>query len=103
MVENAVGILVSKLGVLLGTMQERPKVVRDIVLSCVVLHTRLRTHQGGTDRKPTPANDVVTPEKVVYVPDDNYKNPSREAKHQRELLKDYFSHLGALAGHEDRI
>ena len=37
------------------------------------------------------------------MPDDNYRNPSREAKHQRDLLKDYFNHVGALAGQEDRI
>ena len=35
------------------------------------------------------------------MPDDNYRNLSREAKHQRELLTVYFNHLGALAGQED--
>ena len=35
--------------------------------------------------------------------DDNYRNPSREAKHLQDLLNDNFSHLGALAGQEDRI
>ena len=39
----------------------------------------------------------------VYVPNDNYRNPSREAKYQRDLLKDYFNHMEALAGQEDRI
>ena len=37
------------------------------------------------------------------MPSENNRNPSSEAKHQRELLKDYFSHVGALAGQEDRI
>ena len=32
------------------------------------------------------------------MPDENYRNPAREAKHQRDLLKDYFNHVGALAG-----
>ena len=52
------------------------------------------THQGGVDIAPTPENDVVTlrNEQVVYVPDDNSRNPSREAKYQRDLLKDYFKH-----------
>ena len=31
------------------------------------------------------------------MPDDNYRNPSREAKHQRFLLRDYFSLVEALA------
>ena len=66
---------------------------------CVVLHNMLGTHQGGADRAPTPAN-VVTAlqnEQEVYVPDDN-RNVKREAKHQQNLLKDYFIHVGALAG-----
>ena len=77
MVENAFGILVSRLKVLLGTL----------------------------DRAPTPTNDVVAlqNEQVVYVPDDNYRNLLKEAKHQRDLMKDYFNHVGALTGQEDRI
>ena len=65
----------------------------------------LRTHQCGADRASTPLNDTVAlqNEQVVYVPDDNYRNPSRKARHQRDLLKDYFIHLGVLAGKEDRI
>ena len=39
----------------------------------------------------------------VYVPDDSFRNPVREAKIQRDLLKDYFNHLGALPGHYDRM
>ena len=35
------------------------------------------------------------------MPDDNYSNPSREAKHQPDLKTDYFNHLGALAWQED--
>ena len=62
-------------------MEQKPKVVRDIVLTCVVL---LRTHRGGgggADSSPTPAN-----EQVVYVPDDNYRNPSRETKYQEDRI-----------------
>ena len=44
-VENAFGILVSRFRVLL--------VVRHIMFTCVVLHTMLRTYQGGADRTNT--------------------------------------------------
>ena len=57
--ENVFGILVCRFRVLLGTMEQRPNVVRGIVLTYVVLHNILRTHQGRADREPTQANDVV--------------------------------------------
>ena len=98
MVEN--GSLVSRSRVLLGTIEQRPKVVRDIVFTCVLLHNMLRTHQDRVDRAPTPANDIVTlrNEQLVSVPDDNHRNPSGEAKHQLDLVKEYFDHVGTLAG-----
>ena len=42
-VENAFGILVGRFRVLLTTMEQRPK---DFVLTCVVLHNMLRSHQA---------------------------------------------------------
>ena len=36
--------------------------MRDIVLICVVLHNILRSHQGVTDRPPTPADDIQPPQ-----------------------------------------
>ena len=103
-VENAFGFLVSWFRVLLGTMEQRPRVVRDIVVMCMVLHNMLRAHQGKVDRAPIPANDVeaLQNEQAVYVPNENDRNSSREAKHQQDLLKDYFNHVGALPGQEDR-
>ena len=70
-----------------------------------MLHNILRTHQGRLDRAHKPADDTaaIANEVTVYVPDENHRNPLREAKRQRDLLKDYFSHVGALAGQEDRI
>ena len=105
MIENTFGILVRRFRVLLGTMEQRPMVVRDIVFTCVVLHNMLRTHQGGADTAPTLGNDVVSQqnEQVVHVPHENYRNSLTEAKHQKELLKDYFNHMVALAGQKDWI
>ena len=82
----------------------KDKGCRDNVLTCVVLHNMLRTYQGRAIRAPTPADDIAAlqNEQVVYVPD-NYRNASGEVKHQRDLLKDYFNHLGALAGQEGKI
>ena len=47
-----------------------------------VLHNMLRTHQGGADRAPTTAYNVAVLQnkQVVCVPDDNYRNPSREGQ-----------------------
>ena len=62
----------------------------------------LRTHQDRPDRAHIPADDIAAlqNEQVVYVPDKNYWNPLTEAKHQRDLLKDCFSCIGALAGQD---
>ena len=86
-------------------MEQRPKVVRDIVLTCMVLHNMLRSHQGEADRPPAPADDIQPPrgDQGEQRHQENFRNPSREAKHQRDLLKDYFNQVGALAGQEDRV
>ena len=59
----------------------------------------------GQSRQGIPANDevVLQNKQVVYVPDDNYRNPMREAKDQQKLLRDYFNHVGASARQEHRI
>ena len=73
--------------------------MRDIVLTYVVLHNMLRSHQGAADRPPTPADDIQPPQadQEEQRHHENLRNPSREAKHQQDLLKDYFNHVGALA------
>ena len=73
MVENTFGILLRPFRVLLGTVEKRPRVVRDIVFMYVVLHNMLRTHQGGADRTLTPENDAVTKRngQVGCVPNEN--------------------------------
>ena len=84
MVENSFGILVKRFRVLLTTMEQRPKVVRDMVLTCVILHNMLRSHQRGADRSPTPADNIQPPQadQGEQGHNRNFRNPSREAKHQ---------------------
>ena len=60
--ENSFCILVKQFRMLLTTMEQRPNVVRDIVLTCVVLHNMLRSHLGGADRPPTQADDIQPPQ-----------------------------------------
>ena len=76
-VENVFEILVSRFRALLGTIEQRPKIVRDIAFTCVVFYSMLRTHQGRADRASTLGNDVAAQQnEVVYVPDDNFERPN---------------------------
>ena len=65
----------------------------------------LRSHQVGADRSPTPADDILPPQadQGEQGHNHNFRNPSREGKHQQDLLKDYFNHMGVLAGQEGRV
>ena len=69
----------------------------------MVLHNMMGAHQGVADMAPNPGNDGAIPQnqQAVYVPNENYMNPSREAKHQQELLKDYFNHGISWVGRQD--
>ena len=63
-------------------------------------HVEKPSGGGGTERPPTPADDIQPPQgdQAEQGQDENVGNPSRKAKCQRNLLKDYFNNLGALAG-----
>ena len=52
--------------------------MRDIVLTCVILHNMLRSHQGGAYRPPTSANDIQPPQadQGEQGHNHNFRNPS---------------------------
>ena len=52
--------------------------VSDIVLTWVVLRNILRTHQTRVVRAPTPPDELAA---IIYVADENCRNPLKEAKH----------------------
>ena len=81
------GILANRFRVLLGKVEQRSKVVRDIVLTFAVLYNMLRAHQEGVARVPTQADEVavIQNEPVVHVADENSRNHFRDANQQRDL------------------
>ena len=65
---------------------------------CVVLYN-MQTHQGRADRAPTPANDVAGQQNEMNkqcMCQMRTTGIFRGRPNKRELLKDYFSHMGAL-------
>ena len=108
-VENAFGILVSRFRVMRTTTELPPATVREVVLTCVVLHNILRSQYQGQPGGQQPGGDDDDD-----VPDDcgliggaagggQDRNPAREPKRQRDYLKDYFNNEGAVAWKDGRI
>ena len=108
-VENAFGILVSRFRVMRTTIELPPATVREVVLTCVVLHNILRSQYQGQPGGQQPGEDDDDD-----VPDDcgliggaagggQDRNPARETKRQRDYLKDYFNNEGAVAWQDGRI
>ena len=97
-VENAFGILVSRFRVMLTTIELPPATVTEVVLTCVVLHNILRSQYQGQHggQEPGDGDDDVPG-------DCRDRNPGREAKRQRDYLKDYFNNEGAVAWQDGRI
>ena len=56
-VENAFGILVSRFRVMLTTIELPPATVREVVLTCVVLHNIPRSHYQGQHGGQEAGND----------------------------------------------
>ena len=102
-VENAFGTLVSRFRVMMTTIELPPETVRDVVLTCVVLHNILRSQyqgqHGGDD------DDVPGDGRLIGGAADcgGNRNPAREAKRLMDYLKDYFNNEGAVAWQDGRI
>ena len=106
MVENAFGIMESRFGVLLTTMEQPPETMREIVLTFGVLHNILRSEyncqHGGQQ---TEDDEVVGDGQLVGGDGDggHDRNPARKPEHQRDYLRDYFINEGAVGWQDDRI
>ena len=99
-VENAFGILVSRFRVMMTTIELPPETVRDVVMTCVVLHNILRSQYQGQHGGQQPGDGWL-----IGGADDGGRdrNPAREAKRLRDYLKDYFNNEGAVAWQDGRI
>ena len=86
-----------------------PETVREVVMTCVVLHNILRSQYQGQ-----PAGQQPGEEDDDDLPGDfgliggaagggQDRNPAREAKRQKDYLKDYFNNEGAVAWQDGRI
>ena len=90
--KNAFGILVSRFRVMLTNIELPPATVREVVFTCVVLHNILRSQYLIQYAGQEPGDDDDVPGDCQLIggaasggPD---RNPAREAKRQRDYLKD---------------
>ena len=105
-VENAFGILASRFRVLMTTIELPPDTVREVILTCVVLHNILRSQHQGQHGAQGPADDDLSGAGGllgVRAVGGHDRNPANEAKRQRDYLKDYFNNEGAVAWQDGRI
>ena len=92
---------------MLTTIELPPATVREVVLTCVVLHNILRSQYQGQHGGQEPGDDDDDDD----VPGDcrliggaaGGGPEDREAKRQRDYLKDYFNNEGAVAWQDGRI
>ena len=94
------------------TIELPPETVRDVVMTCVVLHNILRSQYQGQHGAQQPGGDDDDDDDDV--PGDGRliggaadggrdRNPAKEAKRLRDYLKDYFNNEGAVAWQDGRI
>ena len=102
-VENAFGILATRCRVLLTTIELPPETVKDLVMTCAVLHNILRSqYQNHGAQQPGDGEDPDFGG-VELVGGGAERNLSREAKRQRDYMKQYFNNAGAVPWHDDQI
>ena len=93
----------------MNTIELPPETVRKVVLTCVVLHNILRSHYQGQHGGQQPGDDddddVPGGGHLIggAANGGHYRNPAREAKRQRDYLKDYFNNEGAVVWQDGRI
>ena len=99
--------------VMMTTIELSPETVRDVVLTCVVLHNILRSQYQGQHGGQQPGGDDDDDDDDV--PGDGWliggaaadcgcdRNPAREAKRLRDYLKEYFNNEEAVAWQDSRI
>ena len=96
-VDSAFGVLVSRFRVMIPTIELPPDAVRDVVLTCVILHNILRSQYQGQHGGQQPGGDDDDDD----VPGDcqliGGAADCGEAKRLRDYLKDYFNNEGAVA------
>ena len=106
-VENAFGILAARFRVLLTTIELPPETVKDLVMTCAVLHNILRSpYQNHGAQQPGDGEDPDFGGVELVGGGANHgaeRNPSREAKRQRDYMKQYFNNAGAVPWQDDRI
>ena len=91
------------------TIELPPETVRDVVMTCVVLHNILRSQYQGQHGAQQPGgdddDDVPGDDRLIGGAADggHDRNPAREAKRLRDYLKDYFNNEGAVAWQDGRI
>ena len=94
---------------MMTTIELPPEKVRDVVMTCVVLHNILRSQYQGQHGAQQPGgdddDDVPGDGRLIGDAADggHDRNPTREAKRLRDYLKDYFTNEGAVAWQDGRI
>nr|XP_054753761.1 putative nuclease HARBI1 [Lytechinus pictus] len=113
-VENAFGILAARFQCLLGTLQQQPDVVRNIIETCVCLHNLIgirhpAMHHGQLDTEDTDHNIIpgewrnMAPMHEVPTQRGPFRDTA-EAKAQRETLRLYFNNpLGGAVPWQERM
>ena len=90
------------------TIELPAETVREVVLTCVVLHNILRSRYQGQHGGQQPGgddDDVPGDGRLIGGAADcgHHRNPAREAKRLRDYLRDYFNNEGAVAWQDCRI